>query len=251
MLTVVKIDDEEVSAEAFVKLLKINDKLDSLLETVVTDKLTVHAAKRSGMTVTSEEIQARADDIRRIEGLHRAQDTMAYLNNLGLTVEAFEQHVVESLYREKMEAQVCTEEAINEYFRLHSPSFDSVEVSHILLDSEGKANEVFALLEEDPDSFADMAMEHSLAEESRLQGGSIGKVLRGTLQNEIEAKVFNAQEGEPLGPYPSSDERFYEIFMVTAKTPAALNAKTQKEVRKQVFRKWLEDRVNEHRIEVY
>jgi len=251
MLTVVKIDDEEVSAESFVKLLKVNDKLDALLETVVSDKLTVHAAKKSGMTVSSEELQARADDIRRIEGLHRAQDTMEYLNNLGLSVEEFEIFVIESLYREKMEAQVCTDDAIDEYFRLHSPSFDSVEVSHILLDSQGKANEVFALLEEDPDSFAEMAMEHSLAEDTRYQGGSIGKVLRGTLQNEIEAKVFNAIEGEPIGPFSSEDDQSFEIFLVNSKISATLNPKTRKEVKKKVFRKWLEDRVAEFRIEVY
>ena len=251
MLTVVKIDDEEISAESFVKLLKVNDKLDALLESVVTDKLTVHAAKKSGMEISAEELQARADDIRRIEGLHRAQDTMEYLNNLGLSVEEFEQHVVESLYREKMEAQICTEEAVNEYFRLHSPSFDSVEVSHILLDSEGKASEVFALLEEDPDSFADMAMEHSLAEDTRYQGGSIGKVLRGTLHNEIEAKVFNALERQPLGPFRSEDGRSFEIFMVDSKIPASLKTKTLKDVKKKVFRKWLEDRVGEFRIEVY
>lgn len=251
MLTVLKIDDEVVTADDFIKILKINDKLDALLETVVTDKLTVHAAKHSGMAVTNEEVQARADDIRRIEGLHRAKETMEYLENMGVTVDEFEAYVKESLYREKMEARVCTDEAIEEYYKLHSPAFDSIEVSHIVLDSEGKANEVFALVEEDPDSFTEMVLEHSLAEDTRLKGGAIGKVLRGTLQNETEAKIFNANVNEPVGPFPSEEGLTYDIFMVTSKTKATLDDVTKKDIKKKIFEKWLDDRFAEHRVEVY
>ena len=60
-----------------------------------------------------------------------------------------------------------------------------------MLDSEGKAKEMISVLRDDPDSFAEMAREHSIAD-TREHGGLIGKVLRGSLRGDVEAKVFNA-----------------------------------------------------------
>ena len=88
-----------------------------------------------------------------------------------------------------------------------------------MLDTEGKAKEMMSVLRDDPDSFAEMAREHSIAD-TREQGGVIGKVLRGSLKTDVEAKVFNAAVGDLLGPFPSPDRSFYEIFAVNAKYPA-------------------------------
>ena len=62
--------------------------------------------------------------------------------------------------------------------------------------------------------------------ETRENGGVIGKVLRGSLEADVEAKVFNAAAGDLLGPFPSADRRFYEIFVVNAKHPARLDEDT-------------------------
>ena len=96
--------------------------------------------------------------------------------------------------------QVGNDAAIEDYFELNSPKFDSIEVSHIVLDSEGKAKEMISYLSDDPESFADMAREHSIAD-TRDEGGVIGRVLRGQLKPDIEAKVFNATVGDLLGPF--------------------------------------------------
>jgi peptidylprolyl isomerase len=77
----------------------------------------------------------------------------------------------------------------------------------------------------------------------------IGKVLRGALKGDIEARVFNAREGELLGPFPSPDGAFYEIFCVIAKHPATLDADTSAEVRRLLREEWLMARAQEHVIE--
>jgi peptidylprolyl isomerase len=137
---------------------------------------------------------------------------------------------------------------VEEYFTLNSPRFDSIEVSHIVLDSEGKAKEMISLLNEDPDSFEEMAREHSIAD-TREQGGLIGKVLRGSLKSDIEAKVFNAAVGDLLGPFPSEDRSFFEIFLVNAKHPAKLDEETAAAVRRLLREDWLFARAQEHVIE--
>jgi len=249
MTDLVKIDDEVVTSDDFVKILKLTGRFEGLMEDVLKDKLTVHAARRLGIQISDDELQERADQLRRVWGLHRAADTNRWLDARGLTLEDLEQFVTEMIYHEKMMERVADDAAIEEYFNLNSPKFDRIEVSHILVDSEGTARELVAILEDDPESFADMAREHSLAD-TRDEGGYIGKVMRGSLQSDIESKVFNADEGDLLGPFPSADENYFEIFTVNAKSSAKLDDETRDEVRRIVRDEWIAARAREHGIEL-
>src|ERR1700733_10042138 len=144
-----------------------------------------------------------------------------------------------------MMRKVCGDQAVQGYFKLNSPKFDSIEVSHIVLDSEAKAREMIAVLHDDPDSFDEMAREHSIAD-TKDEGGFIGKVLRGSLRSDVEAKVFNAAAGDLLGPFSSADKTTFEIFRVNAKHPARLDDDTITEVRRLLSEDWLRARAQEH-----
>lgn len=250
MTAIVRIDDEVVNVDDFVKILKLTGQFQGLIEQLVRDKLTVRAAKRQGISVTPDDIQERADQFRRIQGLHRAADTNQYFDAMGISLDDFEEFITDSLYQEKMMEQVCSDRAVEEYFQLHSPKFDSIEVSHIVLDTEDKAKEMISYLQEEPDSFAEMAREHSIAD-TREHGGVIGKVLRGSLKTDVEAKVFNAAVGDLLGPFPSADGEFHEIFAVNAKHPATLDEDTAAEVRRLLWEEWLQARAQEHIVETH
>jgi parvulin-like peptidyl-prolyl isomerase len=147
-----------------------------------------------------------------------------------------------------MMEQVCSDAAVEQYFKLNSPKFESVEISHIVLDSEGKAREMMSALADDPDSFAEMVSEYAVGE-ARDNGGVIGKVLRGSLRPDLEARVFSAAAGDLLGPFPSQDRTLFEIFAVNAKHPATLDGETAVEVRRLLREEWLAARAQEHIIE--
>lgn len=248
MTTLVKIDDDAISVTEFLQTLRLNGQFEGLIEQFVRDRLTVQTAKKQGIRVTEEELQERADQFRRVRGLHRASDTNKYLDAMHVGLDEFEAFLTDGLYQEKMLAQVCSEQAVQTYFKLNSPKFDSIEVSHIVLDADGKAKEMISVLADDPDSFDEMAREHSIAD-TREQGGLIGKVLRGSLRTDIEAKVFNAAVGELLGPFASADRTVFEIFRVNAKHPARLDDDTATEVRQLLREQWLRARAQEHLIE--
>ncbi|WP_059413399.1 peptidylprolyl isomerase [Cupriavidus basilensis] len=248
MTAIVRVDDEIIGVEEFIRVLKLTGQFEGLIEQIVRDKLTVHAARKQRIGVTPEEVQERADQFRRVQGLHRAADMNHYLDVLNVSLDEFETFITESLYQEKMMAEVTNERAVDAYFKLHSPKFDSIEISHIVVDAEGKAKELISYLRDDPDSFAEMAREHSIAD-TREQGGAIGKVLRGSLRADIEAKVFNAAAGDLLGPFPSADRAVFEIFMVSDKHPAVLDAEVAAEVRRLLREDWLMARAQEHVIE--
>lgn len=249
MSGIVKIDGVVFSAEDFIKLLKLDGRFENLMEDIIRDKLAVCSAKKSGIVIGDAELQEKADQFRRVHGLHRARETNDYFDALGVSVDDFESFLTDMIYHEKVMEQVGTEEAIQEFFQLNSPRFDSIEVSHIVMDSEGGAREMLSYLSDDPDSFEEMASEHSVAETSQL-GGRIGKVLRGSLQGDIEAKVFNAEAGDLLGPFAGADGSRFEIFRIDQKSPATLDDETRAEVKRLLRDDWLLARSKEHSIEM-
>ncbi|MEO5696688.1 MAG: peptidylprolyl isomerase [Burkholderiaceae bacterium] len=248
MTTLVKIDDDTIGVAEFLQTLKLSGQFEGLLEQIVRDRLTVNAAKKQGIRVSDDEIQERADQFRRARGLHRASDTNKYLDAMRVSLDEFETYLGDGLYQEKMLARVCSDEAVHAYFKLNSPRFDSIAVSHIVVDGEGKGRELMCLLADDPDSFDEMAHEHSIAD-TRERGGLIGKVLRGSLRTDIEAKVFHAAVGELLGPFASPDRTAFEIFRVNAKLPARLDDDTATEVRRLLREQWLRTHAQDHVIE--
>jgi parvulin-like peptidyl-prolyl isomerase len=248
MTTVVKIDGQAIDLAEFVRNLKLTGQFEALLEQFVRDRLAVLGARKAGIQVSEAEIQERADQFRRVRGLHRAADTNKYLDAMRISVEEFEGFIKNGLYQEKMLGKVCSDQAVQGYFKLNSPKFDSIEVSHIVVDSEAKAREMIAVLRDDPDSFDEMAREHSIAE-TREKGGLIGKLLRGALRSDVEAKVFNASPGDLLGPFASGDRTAFEIFRVNTKNPARLDDDTGTEVRRLLREEWLHTRAREHVIE--
>jgi parvulin-like peptidyl-prolyl isomerase len=248
MTSVVKIDGKQVDLDDFVRTLKLSGQFASLLDQFVRDRLAAMAAKKAGIKVTEDEIQERANQFRRVMGLHRAADTNRYLDAMRISLEQWEAFITDGLYTEKMMRKVCGDETVQGYFKLNLPKFDSIEVSHIVLDTEAKAREVIAVLREEPNCFEEMAREHSIAE-TRQSGGLIGKVLRGSLRSDVEAKVFNAAAGDLLGPFPSPDRKSFEIFRVNAKRPARLDDDTATEVRRLLREEWFRARAQEHVIE--
>jgi len=88
-----------------------------------------------------------------------------------------------------------------------------------------------------------------VARETRDKGGLIGKVLRGSLRSDVEAKVFNAAPGDLLGPFASADRTAFEIFRMNAKHPARLDEDTSTEVRRLLGEDWLQARAREHVVE--
>ncbi|WP_427914723.1 peptidylprolyl isomerase [Ramlibacter sp. MMS24-I3-19] len=248
MTTILKIDGQAISVDELLQSLKLTGQFEGMIEQLAKDRITVLAARKQGLRVSEEEVQGRADQFRRVRGLHRASDTNKYLDALGVGLEEFEAFLTDSLYQEKVMQRVCGDEAVRAFFSLNSPRFDSIEVSHIVLDSEGKAREMISVLRDDPDSFDEMAREHSIAD-TRQKGGLIGKVLRGSLRGDVEAKVFNAPAGELLGPFASTDRTTFEIFRVNARHPARLDDETATEVRRLLREEWLRARAQEHVIE--
>ena len=249
MTDFVRLENQVITDKDVILDLRLRGKFETILEDIVRDRLVVLAAKRSGIEVTDDEVQTRADHLRRVMELHRAADMMAFLQDLETTVEVFADHVRNMLLHEKKEKEITSDAAVEEYFKLNSPKYDAVEVAHIVMTSEGAAQELLAMLEDDPSQFSQLASEHSIAD-TKAQGGVIGNITRGESENENEAKIFNSDVNVPIGPFESPDGQKYEIFMVLNKIPAQLDSPTKSQIRRKLYDDWVSTLVTESGVEL-
>lgn len=93
------------------------------------------------------------------------------------------------------------EEEYEEYFNSNKNLFEKEETavaSHILVDSEEKANEIISEINEGLD-FAEAASKYSSCP-SKEAGGSLGEFGKGQMVKEFEDKVFSMNEGEISEP---------------------------------------------------
>ncbi len=76
---------------------------------------------------------------------------------------------------------------------------ETVDASHILVDSEDKANEILASINDGKITFEDAAKEYSSCP-SKEKGGNLGEFGRGQMVPEFDTAVFDMEVGEVKGP---------------------------------------------------
>jgi hypothetical protein len=248
-MDILKVGDETITAADFVKWLKLTNKFEDLVIELVNQKVMVHGSKKYGVSVDTAEIQERFDDVRRVAGLHRAEDTQAWLKEQRISLDEMEKFVAEEIARDKLMEQIITEAAVEEYFKLNSPKFQTVEARHILADNLDKAKEIKELLEDDLDQFADLCMEHSLDGDTKAKGGAMGAVRRGTLPDEIDAKIFNAAVGDVVGPIELQEGVLYDIIVVDKVIDPKLTPEVTGEIAKALQEEWLDKAGKEVAVE--
>lgn len=248
MRELVKIDDEVISEEEFIKILKLSNEYPYLIEKVIKNKVTVHAAKKRDIKLSDEELQEAADIFRSAQGLHRAKETQEWMNDLGISIEDFENFIAERLYRKKIIEAITTEDAVETYFKLNSPQFETADIKVIVTDNEEKAKELKAILDDDPDSFDELVREYSLDDQTREIGGQIKGIRRGELREELTAKIFNAASGDIIGPFRLNETDFYEIILVTTVHPTKLDDSTRVRITDAIYDQWLKARFEEHTV---
>lgn len=114
-----------------------------------------------------------------------------------------------------------TEEEVKAYYNEHKDDLQaeaSVNASHILVDSEDRANELLADIRAGKISFEDAARQHSTCPSGK-QGGSLGDFAQGQMVPEFDQAVFSMEEGELRGPVKT--QFGYHIIRLNKKNEAS------------------------------
>ena len=97
-------------------------------------------------------------------------------------------------------------------------SEETVNASHILVDSEEKALEILAKIKAGEISFEEAAMQNSTCP-SKANGGNLGDFGRGQMVPEFDTAVFGMEEGE-ISEAPVKTQFGYHLIKLVKKNPA-------------------------------
>ncbi len=120
-----------------------------------------------------------------------------------------------------IESVKVTEDEVKAYFEENKAQFkkpESVAASHILVDTEEKANEILAKINAGEVSFEDAARNESSCPSSQ-NGGALGEFTRGQMVPEFDEAVFSMAVGEVSSPVKT--QFGFHIIKLTAKNEAA------------------------------
>lgn len=114
-----------------------------------------------------------------------------------------------------------TDKDAEDYYNQNKERFmteESVNASHILVDSEEKALEILATIKAGEVSFEEAAAENSSCP-SKANGGNLGDFGRGQMVPEFDVAVFAMEVGE-ISDAPVKTQFGYHLIKLNSKNPA-------------------------------
>lgn len=200
---------------------------DELLDQMIDQEIINQAAAKEGLTVTSEEIDKQiADTVVQAGG----QDKLdAWYKTSGFTKEEYRQSVREQLTGDKL---------FNKVVEGVVTTADQVHARHIMLATKEDADAVVARLKKGED-FAKVALEVSLDEGSKADGGDLGFFPKGFMIPEFENAAFALEPGKFSDPV-ETQYGFHVIMMVERDAKHPLDEQVLHANQQEEFAKWLD-----------
>lgn len=227
------LDPESEEGRAQLEQLRA-DVLESLVDFVLIEQ----AATGLAVTLDDEELEALVDaDIAAGGG---SEAFRAWLDSTGQTRddyrEALRQAVVSQRVLEAIAGDVITE-------------VEQVRLRHIVLATEEEALEVRGLLLGGAE-FSAIALERSMDESTREDGGELGWFPRGLLAPEMESVAFGLEPGA-IGDIVRLGGTYHVVQVVDRDAARPLSAEMQIEYRLAIFDAWLAEQRESAVIERY
>jgi peptidyl-prolyl cis-trans isomerase SurA len=197
---------------------RIQEVLRKVLDKVIEEKLIEQEARKSGIKVTSKEVEAAVEDVKQKNKINQEELEKALVAE-GLTLETFKKELERGILRTKfiqstvkVEQKVGDKELI-EFFQENVDQYrvnESYRPAHILflipqeatpeqiLGIRKKGQKVLERIREGAD-FAEMALEYSEDTSSRNGGGDLGYFKKGELLPALEKEATKLHIGEVSG----------------------------------------------------
>jgi parvulin-like peptidyl-prolyl isomerase len=224
-----------------VNFLKREIQLKEVYQRILYQRVINQAAQERGLTVTPEEIQAEANQLRREKRLEKASDTLAWLADQMITADDWEAGICDRLMAKKLAQFLFAKEA-EKFFAQNKLDFDQILLYQIIVPYERLAHEIFYQIEEQEISFYEAAHLYDIDERRRQQCGYEGKLYRWSLKPDFAAVVFSAQLGEVIGPLTT--EQGYHLLLVEEFIPAELTPERYQDIIDRMFKDWLTSELN-------
>ena len=156
------------------------------------------AAEREGVTVDDGDVDAQLEDFAaQAGGRGGARGAGRAERHLPGGPGALRARLAlqQALGDELTEDEDVPQEQLQGLYQQNIAQYDRVRSRHILVEDEAQARSLLAQVQEDPDSFAELAAEFSIDTSNKDQGGDLGLQGKGQFVPEFEALLFSAEPG--------------------------------------------------------
>jgi len=107
-------------------------------------------------------------------------------------LDDLKRHLIVQRIMEEQQNATVTDEDVKAYYDAHAQEFSTerIKASHILVDNEQLAKDIYAKLQKDPSQFAALATENSKDLSNAKRGGDLGFFTRGRMVKEFDEAAF-------------------------------------------------------------
>jgi parvulin-like peptidyl-prolyl isomerase len=219
MSVLVTVNGEALTVEDALRHSLLDSGASRWLAELIDRELLRQYAKSQSISVSDEELQRAADEMRYDRGLQTSAQTLEWVNAHGQTLESA-QAELEALLRRNRIAASIPESEVESFYRERAADLEYVVLFSIRVATE---TEAAALLERlrNGEQFPAVAAAHSADPVSRAAGGWVGKLRRAEVAPEIAEAVFAAEPGNIVGPIRTA--KGYNVFLVAARRTPTLD----------------------------
>lgn len=184
---------------------------DDFIQSTATDAAVVQYCAEKGISASAEEIQTVFNELRYTKELESAEETKAWIASAGLSEQVVAQACEIMALRNNIRKSI-TDDEVKEEFLENQADYDVAEIYSLTVDDKGLADEILSQIEEEEDTFYNLAVEHSIDDDNYMKAGYVGEVTREMVRAEAEAAIFGASNGDVVGPI--AEEEDFTIYKV-------------------------------------
>lgn len=230
-----QVGNRSISAEEVMPLLASYQLLPQLLRESIIDRAI------ASISCTPEEIATACQQFYQRGNLTSESEQQAWLAHYGMSQEQFEAMATRQLRIEKFK-QATWGNKLESYFLKRKGQLDRAVYSLIRTKAPGVAHELYFRIQEEEQSFAEVASQFSEGPEAEV-GGVVGPVELGSLQPNLARLLRVSQPGQLWQPTPIGE--WLVIVRLEKLIPAQLNEFVRPRLLKELFEIWVQEQLQQ------
>lgn len=235
MTTVLQAGNRSITAEEIIPLLASYQMLPQLLRENIIERAI------APIRCTPEEIAQACQHFYQHFQLTNEGEQLAWLERYGMSQEHLENLTTRRLRIEKFK-QVTWGHKLESYYLKRKAQLDQAVYSLIRLKDPGIAQELYFRIQEQEQSFAELAHQYSLGREAQT-GGLAGPVDLGSLHPHLARLLSISQPGQLWEP--RALEEWHVIVRLEKLIPAQFNEFMRQRLLNELFEGWLREQLDQ------
>ncbi|TVQ54641.1 MAG: parvulin peptidyl-prolyl isomerase [Spirulina sp. DLM2.Bin59] len=202
---------------------------------------------RDTLHISSHDIEQAIVQIRTQNGLVAPEQFEAWLQQKSMSYDSLREQLEKRLKAEKLKLEI-TEPKIQPFLEMNQTKLEKIALSRIVVAQQQEAETIKAQLQENPESFGEIAQKYSLTED-RYVKGVMPPIFISQLPEVAQEPVRVAPPGSIIGPFTL--EGGYCLLRVEQFIPIQLDDTLKQQIRNQIFEQWLAEKLAQCEVKLH